>query len=311
MANTNPNVDSLLDYVEQNAMGLIGKAVLGSETTSIINFQSGIKTSAYMNYLNTDVVFNDNSTCGFNPTSNQTISRRLLNTHPVSVQATYCDKNFLATFAQHNVRMAAGVKTLPFEEEFINGIIENIKAKIEHNIWQGEEVEEGGEGSLPPAGDILPTKDSLLSIFASEEGVINVTKKSTILATLQMMVESLPTIALKEDTKIFIGKDMFIKLVNEMVNANLYHFSGENSNYRMYLAGTTIEICGVGGLNGTNTAVLSRASNIVYGTDFEGDEEKFEFWYDNNSRLFKLNVEFNYGVNVLFPDEVVVCDFNA
>lgn len=292
MANTNPNVTSLLGYVEQNAMGLIGKSVLGAETTSVIDFQSGIKGDSYINILDTEVVLQDNSTCGFNPTSTQSISRRMISTKPINVQATYCDKNFLRTFAQHQVKMSAGIKTLPFEEEFVNGILEGIKEKIENTIWQG------GEDSI--------FKGILAQLTEEGEVVKSVAKQTTILATLQKMLETLPTNALKEDTKFFMGKDTFLKLVNEMVNANLYHYSGENSSYRMVLAGTTIEIIGLNGLNGSNKVILSRANNFVYGTDFEGDEEKFEMWFSQDTRMINLNVEFNAGVAIKFPDEVVV-----
>ena len=36
------------------------------------------------------------------------------------------------------------------------------------------------------------------------------------------------------------------------------------------------------------------------------DEEKFELWYSQDFREFRLAIEFNAGVQVAFPDEVVL-----
>ena len=36
------------------------------------------------------------------------------------------------------VRVAAGQKTLPFEEDFMNGIVEGVAAALEKAIWQGD-----------------------------------------------------------------------------------------------------------------------------------------------------------------------------
>jgi hypothetical protein len=46
-------------------------------------------------------------------------------------------------------------------------------------------------------------------------------------------------------------------------------------------------------------------NNVFYGTDLEGDEEKFELWYSQDNREFRLAVEFNAGVQVAYPNQVV------
>lgn len=281
----NPIVTSLPEYVEQNKLGLIAKSVLGARTTSIINFQTGIKSKATINILDTDVTLQDGSACGFNAQGSQTVTQRVIETKPLKVNMEYCAKNMLKTFMQHEVRLNAGAKNLPFEEEFVGAVIDNVKAKVENMIWQGDD-ELGVNGFI----DILGTE-------GTEYATVTEAIKSTITNS------NLP---LKEDTKMFMGTDLFVRYIQELIDSNLYHYSGENSNYEITIPGTTIKAVAVEGLNGTGKIIAGRASNFYYGTDMEGDEEVFDLFFSNDDRTFKLVIEFNAGVQIAFPNEVVV-----
>lgn len=295
---SNPIVTSLPEYVEQNKLGLIAKSVLGAKTTSIINFQTGVKGIAAINLLNTDVEFGDGSSCGWDPAGSQELSQRKIETGYIKVNMPYCDKKLLKTYAEYGVKVAAGQKTLPFEEDFVGAVVDNVKAALEKAVWQGDKASED---------ENLNKFDGLLKILADATGVIEANgSKADVFAALQAVIEALPATALKEDTRIFVGQDVFMKLVNQLVNKNLYHYSGENADYEMVLPGTTIRVTAVSGLNGTDKIVAGRASNFYFGTDFEGDEEKFEFFYSQDNREFRLVIEFNAGTQVAWPSEVVV-----
>lgn len=292
----NPIVTSLPAYVEQNRGELIAKAVLGARTASIINYQTGIKTSAAINLLSTDVQFQDGADCGFNAAGSQELSQRIIETGLVKVNMEYCDKNLLKAYTQREVVIAADENAMPFEEKFVGDVLANIKAALEKAIWAGDKASEDAN---------LNKFDGLLKILAADGAIAATGSKSDVFAALQDVLVKLPATALKEDTRIFVGDDTYMRLVNELVNKNLYHYSGENSNYEIVLPGTTIRVTAVEGLNGTDKIVAGRASNFVYGTDLEGSEERFDFWFSDD-RTFRLAVEFNAGVQVAFPDEVVL-----
>jgi hypothetical protein len=59
-------------------------------------------------------------------------------------------------------------------------------------------------------------------------------------------------------------------------------------------------------LDNTGKVVAGSLSNFFYGCDMMNDEEKFELWYSQDFREYRLAIEFNAGVQVAFPDEVVV-----
>ena len=210
----------------------------------------------------------------------------------------YCDKKMLKTYAEYGVKVAAGAKTLPFEEDFINGVVANVKAALETALWQGDKASEDAN---------LNKFDGMLKILGAEADVVKVTPSAAgAYVAIKEVIAAIPAKAIKEDTRVYVGADTFVKFIQEMVDKNLYHYSADNTNGEFVMPGTTIKIVALDGLNGTKKIVAGRASNFFYGADMEGDEEKFEFWYSQDNREFRLAIEFNAGVQVAFPDETVV-----
>ncbi len=117
MANS-PVMTSLTAYVEQRRLPLIKEAVLKAKSASLFNLQTDIKTSAALNLLSTAIQFGDGLACGWDEAGTQTLSQRILATGNIKINMAYCDKEMLKYWTQYQVRVAAGQKTLPFEEGF-------------------------------------------------------------------------------------------------------------------------------------------------------------------------------------------------
>ena len=67
-ASDNFVVTSLPDYVENNRDVILKNfALVGTDTRRRISLQTGVKTSAYLNYLAHAPVLQDGKGCGFNP----------------------------------------------------------------------------------------------------------------------------------------------------------------------------------------------------------------------------------------------------
>lgn len=293
----NPIVTSLPAYVEQNQIGLIANSVLGGRTMSIVNLQTGVKGTASINLLQTDVVFGDGSACGWDEAGEAKLSQRDIVTGQIKVNMPFCEKKLIGTFAQHEVKVAAGTKTLPFEQEFTNGLVNGIKDALEVALWKGDTASDE---------ENLNKFDGFLKVIASADGVVKATgSKSKIYDAVKAGLAVLPAKALKEDTKVFLGSDAYLSMVNEMVAANLYHYSADNDGYSFVLPGTKVEVVNIEGLAGSNKMIIARASNLFVGVDMEGDAEIFEFWYSKDARSFRFASEFNAGTQVAFPDEIV------
>jgi hypothetical protein len=131
------NLSSLTQYVDENKMGLIAKAILGARTSKHLNLQTGIKGATTLNLLDTNVVFGDGATCGWNEAGTQTISQRTLTPFNLKVNMSYCDRAMLKYFMNNQVNVAAGRETLPFEQKFVEEVIKSIDSKIDDIIWNG------------------------------------------------------------------------------------------------------------------------------------------------------------------------------
>lgn len=288
------NVSALTAYVEEQRLPLIRKTVFAAPSTKYFNLQTGIKHSAALNILNTEVAFGDGATCGWNEAGTSSFSQRTLEVGNYKVNMSFCDKAMLKYWNGYEVRVAAGQKSLPFEEDFVAGIIDGVRVKLENMIWKGVKATD--------------KMDGLLTILKAEGSVIKPTidSSSTIYEKTIAAYKAIPASKL-ESASIFMGVDNFRDLVLELTAKNLYHYSPEvDSALEIVLPGTNTKVRGVAGLNGEKAIVAADGENIYFGVDMEGDEERFDLWYSQDNQEFRLAINFNAGVQVAFPDEVVL-----
>ena len=70
------NLSALTAYVDEQKIGLIRKSALGAKTLDYVNIQTGVVGPTAINLLNTDIVFGDGGTCGWNEAGTSTVSQR-------------------------------------------------------------------------------------------------------------------------------------------------------------------------------------------------------------------------------------------
>lgn len=284
----------LTAYVEEQRLPLIRKTIFAAPSVKYFNLQTGIKHSAALNILSTEVEFGDGAACGWDEAGSSEFSQRTLEVGNYKVNMSFCDKAMLKYWNGYQVRVAAGQKSLPFEEDFINGVIDGIKNAMEQNIWQGVK-----------ANDRM---DGVLTILAGESDVIepSVAASATTYEKALAAYKAIPASKL-DKAAIFMGVDDFRDLVLELTAKNLYHYDPKvDAELEIVLPGTSTKVHGVAGLNGTHKMVASDPENIFYGVDMEGDDEVFDLWYSKDNQEFRLAINFNAGVQVAFPDEVVL-----
>lgn len=295
------NVNSLSNYVEEKRLPLIRKAVLDARSAKEMNLATGVKGATALNLLDTTVVFGDGSACGWNEAGSSALSQRVLTPGAIKVNMSFCDKSLLKTWANYDVRVAAGQKNLPFEEDFINGVIEGVKAQLETAIWQGD----------TDNGDKF---DGLVKIVETASGVVpaSYTAGDSASKKVAEVYANIPAKAYsKGDVVMFMGSDLYRQYIQELIANGSLHLvaTAGLTDIAMpgdiLVPGTNVRVIPVSGLDGTDKIFASYRENFVYGTDMAGDEEKFEFWYSQDNREFRLAIEFTAGVQVAYPDMVV------
>lgn len=294
-------VTDIAGYVDANEKTLIGKILVGGKTASLLNLQTGVKGSANLNLLDADPTLQAGG-CGWSEDGTSTVTKRLLETGQIKVNMSFCDKDLLGTSLQHDVKVAVGQKTLPFEEEFINQNLGVIQKKLEETIWQGD---------VDLGVDHLKRFDGFVKILDGASVVdagttLDVVAKAK--EAVEAVVQALPNEIMDRDDKvIFTGYDVYRAYIAQLQAANLYHYTAELAGaMEVVIPGTDIRLIGVHGLTGQNKLYGTYLENMYFGTDLEGDSENFMFWYSEDNSEFRLKVEFNAGVQVAYPDFVAV-----
>lgn len=286
------NVSALTAYVDEQRLPLIRKTIFAAPSVKHFNLQTGVKHSAALNILNTTVAFGDGATCGWDEAGSSAFSQRTLEVGNYKVNMSFCDKAMLKYWNGYEVRVAAGQKSLPFEEDFVAGVIDGVAEKLETIIWQGVKATD--------------KMDGILTILGKEGTVIKSEAGATIYDSVLNAYKAIPAKKL-DKAAMFLGVDKFRDLVLELTAKNLYHYNpAVDEKMEIVLPGTNTRVIAVSGLNGKSNVVAADPENIYYGVDMEGDEETFDLWYSQDNQEFRLAINFNAGVQVAFPDEVVL-----
>lgn len=297
------NVSALGTYVDEQRLPLIRKAVMGARSAYHFNLMTGVKGATALNLLDTDVQFGDGNNCGWDEAGTSTLSQRVLTPGAIKINMSFCDKKLLKTALNYEVKVAAGVKTLPFEEDFMKGVGEDINAKLEKAIWQGDTASEDRN---------LNKFDGIIKVLsgATLASSITIASGDTKTKIVNEVYAAIPSAAYsKGEVVMYVGEDFYRAYIQELIaNGNLVITTGLNDvamPESILIPGTNVRIIGVGGLNGTDKVYASFKDNFVYGVDLTGDEEVYDLFYDRKEQAHLLTVSFVAGTQVAYPDMVV------
>lgn len=310
MATDNFIVTSLPEYVQTNKDQLLKNfALVGTETRRRgITVQTGVKTKEYINYFEVDPVLQDGSDCGFNASGSITLTQRTVETALIKVNMDVCPKNLLGKYAEYLVKTGAGEQDLPFEQYIVDGLTASLNRKIEKLIWQGDKTVHSSDTDLKWI-------NGWLSIAGSEEDVIDVTIASgdSAYSGIQKVYMALPEEAIERGAEIYVSPSVFRTFMQEMVQLNYYHYSGpQNAAPReFYFPGSDTKVVSTPGLTGDLHVLGTFPKNLVYATDLENNAEEIDIWYSKDNQVFRIDVEWNSGVQFAFPDMVVLGKFAA
>lgn len=305
MATNNFIVSSLPAYVKENQDVLIDQVAITGPTINRMAKQTGIKKSANLNYLDVTPVLQPGSGCGFTPQGEIELTDRELNVAVIKVNMNACPDKLRGTFAEYLIRTRAGEQPLPYEQEITQAIVAFINEALEKAIWQGDTTSQDAN---------LANFDGLLKIANAENDVI----KPTITATtyrgiVAQVLAVIPASARKRGAVIYLSPEAYEGYLLELVNANLYHYSGPQNEapVEWVIPGTNVKAVRTEGLEGAGAVMATYDRNLYYGTDMEDDKEVFSITYDETDEIFRIKVRWASGVQIAFPDRVVLADISA
>lgn len=297
-------VDDLPAYVQENHDILIREIVLSGGTISRMTLQTGIKKSAYLNYLDIDPEIQDGTGCGFSAQGDIELTYRTIETALLKVDMDICPENLRGKYAEYLLKTAATSEDLPFEQYIMDGVRKSIAKQMETAVWQWQKSSSGS--------DLF---DGLLYIAGAESDVIDVdiASGSSAYAGILAVYMALPEEVIERGAEIYVSPAIYRQFLQEMVTLNYYHYSGPQDAYpeEFALIGTNAKVVKTSGLAGSLKILGTYARNLVYGTDLESDREEIDLWFSKDDRVWKLQVKWVAGVQIAFPDMVVLGTFAA
>lgn len=291
------NVTSLPEYVNQRKDVLLTKAALGAETLGVIDVMLNVKHKEALSYLEVEAPFQDAASCGFTPEGSDTITNRTIEVKPIKVNKEYCPKDLLPKWLNQDLKIAAGLESMPFEEVFMDENNKAINAGVEDIIWKGD----NGLGI-----------DGFVTLAGSEPDVITDSLASTATASdlVDAVYAAIPVAVMKRNPVIFLSHTMFRAYVGEQnasCCANRPMMDAASGEIK-YPGDSRVTIKPVAGLEGTKFAFGGDAKNFTFGTDVENSQNIYKLWYSEDNDTFRYKVEFTAGVQFKLPSEIVAID---
>ena len=304
MASTNFVVTSLPAYVQDNKDLIIKNfALVGTASRQRFGIQTGIKTSAYLNYLELNPTLQDGKGCGFTAAGSATLTQRTITTAVIKVNMDVCPDSLLGKYAEYLVRIGANSNELPFEQYIIDGVTTEINKKIEKLIWQGD-TSKSTDTDLKWLNGILKQLAS-----DSDKVAVSIAANTAIYDAIKAVYMAIPEETLERGAEIYVSPANYRDFLMAMVEKNYFHYSGpqDSAPEEFVFPGTDVKVVKTPGLAGVNDRIVaSFPENFVYGCDAEGDLEDVKIWFSDDDDLFKLKVKWNSGIAYRFPNQVTL-----
>lgn len=316
------SVSSLTSYIIENEDLLVVKSLFGARTSDLIRSEgtvmTGVKFAEKINILATDAIFQNGTGCTRVSSGNTSLTQRQVTIGEIAVVEDICVKTLNTVYMSKKLAKGSDNNVLPFEQEYSDLKANTVAKQLEIAIWQGDTT--SGNANLSRFDGYIKLIDAAgtavnanlaayngIGAIASGTGII----ASNVKAIVNSMWLALPAdVTGQDDIRIFCGWDVFNKFINAFTDQNLFNFAPTGSevsaaNGVVIIPGTNYKLTAVHGLDGTNRLFSMRMSNMFAGVDLENEYESFSMMEDQFKDYLRFKVQFKYGVNVAFPDEIV------
>ena len=290
---TNPIVTGLSAYVDERRSELLAKSMLDGKSRGMFNLMTDVKGPTALNIMDTDVHFQELA-CGWSESGSTEFSQRILTPKALAVRMAFCEKNLLKTWANYQVKVAAGREELPFEEKWVGQILDSVNEQLEKMLYQGSSANTGEFSGL-------------IEILSGDASTVSATTASGASAYefIKAVAAAIPVKV--KDPVILVSIPLYREFMQDLVAANLFHYDPKNGENEYRLPGTDIKVIAVPGLVGADDkAIAANLNNIFYGVSADEDADTFDLWYSKDNQEFRLAINFVAGEQVAFPDEVVL-----
>lgn len=292
MANT-VDLTGMGEYIRQNENQLFVESTVGAKTLDYVDIMLNVKHKEALNYLSSEVVLAA-AQCGWNPQGSDTFAQRYIEVHPIEIEKEFCYYDFKQYVINEQMKFQAGRETLgSWEEKIARSNVEAIKAAVEDMLWKGN-------SGASVTGFLADAAEASAATVSFGSGDTAVAKVDAIVAALSAKM-------LAKGVNLFVSFSDFGQYVRELNGACCNRAPIDAASDTLtYLGDSRVKIIPVLGLEGTGKMVAATDGSLVYGTDIEGSETAYRWFFDEKENKFLFHVMFVGGTAIRFPDEVVI-----
>lgn len=293
MANT-VDLTGMGEYIRQNENQLFVESTVGAKTLDYVDIMLNVKHKEALNYLSSEVVLAA-AQCGWNPQGSDTFAQRYIEVHPIEIEKEFCYYDFKQYVINEQMKFQAGRETLgSWEEKIARSNVEAIKAAVEDMLWKGN----SGASVTGFLADAAEASAATVSFGTGD----------TTVAKVDALVAGLSAKMLAKGVNIFMSFTDFRNYVLESNGACCGNrpVLDAASESITYAGDSRIKLIPVLGLEDTGKMVAATADALVYGTDIEGSETAYRWFWDEKESKFLFHVMFVGGTAIRFPNEVVI-----
>ena len=292
------NLSGIPEYVEVHRDELLVKATLDARTLRYVDIMPNVKYKDAIPTLDSTVTLQDGSACGFNPSGSDEFGERFIETKAVKVEKEWCAKDWEKKYGNYQLLYEAGRETLPFEEKLTNQQLGLIQEAIEEIVWQGD-------SGLSIDGFIKQINDeSGYTIAASA-----ITSANTISEVVDGVVALIPEAALKKGAYVYMSAANLRKYILARNAACCFRDPEDSASETFkYPGDSRVTLVGVYGI-GESTVVGASVDAMVYATDVENAENRYDLWFDRKTEMFDFRVLWRMGTALRYPAEIVIAEF--
>jgi len=303
------NLSGLTQYVDETSFELISKAVLGTNLAGYVDVRAGLKGNSVKVPLMEDTfTVQSGNSCGWDANNTASISQVDLDIYHAKVQHEFCPQALRDTFMAQALSAGqfGGSESLPFEATYVNYFVEKLQN------WNEKYLINGINGGNDGIQDILAAS----AVSGSTVDTVWTGSAAGVTAVdyAHSMFSLLPgEVSMADDLILVVGTSDYKNLALNITQQNYYHVAPDLKN--LYVPGTNIRVVPSAGIQnlatGKNLRFLTRASNIIMGTDLTGDFEQFKMWYSEDNDQVRATMKWAIGVTLVQPELAVVANKTA
>jgi len=280
---------AMSNYVKQEGLGLIVKAITRGETTSLVNIVSGLKGAADVPFLSSTVNLVKGHNCNMSDTSTSTFTPVRVDVNEVSYFESLCTPATLENKAL--MYEVSGDGDIPFAEAFLSQKADLLSKRIDYLVWLGDKPTDAVNGFVEMASDA----SLLQTVTGSTSGVIDVVDE-----LIDAAIDDDSTFETSDTVSVFLSFSNYRKYIKELVAANLFHYNPEvmNGGGAIMHLGTKVMVRATEGLAGHGFAYLADTEHLHVGTNLLSEAEGIQVIYEEKSRLIFLRSDFYLGTGV-------------